>query len=507
MKRLNGIFSSADLSLEVIALRNSNGPFIAFFFLCSLFVIAEIWRTKQIGLSADDAWIHAQFARNLASGWGFSYNPNEPVPGFTSALWVILVAIAFKLTGQFVIPMKAMGVLAGIGCIAIAKKLGKEFDSENGSKIAAWAVAVSPLLVAASLSGMETSLWAMLVLLGFCWHVRFLKQPNWHWAVEGVVWGLATLTRPESLAFCALTALQKLLVHRLKGLIWLTMLFAIVAVFVSPWVAFNLQHTGTPFPATYLAKAVPSQRHSFGLGMAVCCLSVLLWLGTNPTILASIFFSARQILSQKLWFEATLLSIPLAFILLRATVHRLPPIQPYFARYYLPALLLLSVLGVVWGMRKFTKQGHMLIIFGALASCFWIADIHGWMVQNTTAMQVQMGHWLAKNTPQDAIIATNDVGAIAFFSRRRIIDMHGLVMPEIIPFAWGRKGTGIWGTDEESVWHFLRERKANYLVIFPNWYPQISRRPELEPLYRVKLPYNVICGGDEMVVYRINWGE
>lgn len=167
---------------------SKNAPFAGFVALCVLFIVAEFWRAGQISLATDDAWIHAQFARNLASGFGFSYNPGVPVPGFTSALWVVLVAIAFKLTSQFVIPMKVMGVLAGLGCIAVARKLGEEFDNESGSNLSAWVVAVSPLLVASSLSGMETSLWALLVLLGFWWHVRFFKEPSWQWAVEGVIW-------------------------------------------------------------------------------------------------------------------------------------------------------------------------------------------------------------------------------------------------------------------------------------------------------------------------------
>ncbi|MCS7192011.1 MAG: glycosyltransferase family 39 protein [Armatimonadetes bacterium] len=482
-------------------------PLLSFIVLCGLFVAAEFWRAGQVSLNADDAWIHAQFARNLAAGFGFSYNLGEPVPGFTSAIWVVLVALAFKLTGQFVIPMKMMGVLAGLGCVVVAKKLAEDLKSEDAGINAAFAVALSPLLATASLSGMETSLWTLLVLLGFWFHVRFFDKPSWSWAVEGFIWGLASLARPEALAFFGLTAFHKLFRHRFSSLLWLILMFVIVAVVVSPWVIFNFQHTGTPFPATYLAKAVPSRRHALTVTMLIGVFSLLLWLTINPTILASIYFAVRRVLSQRLWFEMTLLAIPFAFILFRLAIHRMPPVQPYFTRYYLPALLLLSLFGMVWGMQKFHKQGRWLIIVGALLGCLWVADIHGWMVQNTTTMQVNIGKWLAKNTPKDALIATNDVGAIAFFSQRRIIDMHGLVMPEIIPFAWGRMGTGIWGTDEEGVWQFLRKRKPDYLVIFPEWYPMLSKRPELKPLYRIKLAHNVICGSDEMVVYRINWSE
>ena len=36
------------------------------------------------GFPLDDSWIHAQFARNLALGNGFSYNPGVPVSGSTA---------------------------------------------------------------------------------------------------------------------------------------------------------------------------------------------------------------------------------------------------------------------------------------------------------------------------------------------------------------------------------------------------------------------------------------
>jgi len=53
-------------------------------------VAVFLWKTRQIagsiGVGAfplDDSWIHMQFARNLAEGRGFAYNPGAPVSGST----------------------------------------------------------------------------------------------------------------------------------------------------------------------------------------------------------------------------------------------------------------------------------------------------------------------------------------------------------------------------------------------------------------------------------------
>lgn len=52
--------------------------------LLGVFLQTELRLTGgRLGVPLDDAWIHYQFARNLAQGDGFSYNPGEPTPGST----------------------------------------------------------------------------------------------------------------------------------------------------------------------------------------------------------------------------------------------------------------------------------------------------------------------------------------------------------------------------------------------------------------------------------------
>ena len=36
------------------------------------------------GFPLDDTWIHLQYAQNIASGGGFSFNAGEPSPGSTA---------------------------------------------------------------------------------------------------------------------------------------------------------------------------------------------------------------------------------------------------------------------------------------------------------------------------------------------------------------------------------------------------------------------------------------
>ncbi|MGV8018322.1 MAG: hypothetical protein AB2L26_09125 [Ignavibacteria bacterium] len=40
--------------------------------------------------------------------------------------------------------------------------------------------------------------------------------------------------------------------------------------------------------------------------------------------------------------------------------------------------------------------------------------------------------WIKENTKPEDIIATHDVGAIGYYSDRKIVDVAGLITPELI---------------------------------------------------------------------------
>ena len=110
-------------------------------------------------------------------------------------------------------------------------------------------------------------------------------------------------------------------------------------------------------------------------------------------------------------------------------------------------------------------------------------------------MQVQLGRWIDANLPRRARLAVNDIGAIAYFSRREIIDLMGLVTPEAVPY---RRQGG------DAVLRFVVDACPDYIVIFPDWFPRLAARADLlEPLTRVRLERVQVVGAPEMVVYRL----
>ena len=100
-----------------------------------------------------------------------------------------------------------------------------------------------------------------------------------------------------------------------------------------------------------------------------------------------------------------------------------------------------------------------------------------------------------KHLPRGGAIAVNDIGAIAYVSRREVIDLMGLVSPEVIRYH--RSG-------EAGLMRYLALRCPGHVIVFPAWFPTMTaRRDLLEPIYGVRLDHNTVAGADEMVVYRL----
>ncbi|MEK7837451.1 MAG: hypothetical protein AAB328_05650, partial [candidate division NC10 bacterium] len=79
-----------------------------------VFIVRERQLAGGSGFPLDDAWIHFHFARNLAEGHGFVYNPGVHVSGSTAPLWTLLLGGTFALAGSEPLLAKALGVAAAL---------------------------------------------------------------------------------------------------------------------------------------------------------------------------------------------------------------------------------------------------------------------------------------------------------------------------------------------------------------------------------------------------------
>jgi hypothetical protein len=103
---------------------------------------------------------------------------------------------------------------------------------------------------------------------------------------------------------------------------------------------------------------------------------------------------------------------------------------------------------------------------------------------------VRAAVWVAESTEPDALVAAHDIGALGYFGNRKLIDLAGLVSPEVIPFI----------RDEGAIAAYLNEHEADYLVTFPGWYPKLVQLSE--PIYQSQGVFSPLQGGENMVIYR-----
>jgi arabinofuranosyltransferase len=485
-----------------------------------LFLARERMIAGGAGLPLDDSWIHLHFARNLAEGRGFAYNPGEPVAGSTAPLWTLALAGAFALFGAGVVVAKSLGVAlaAGVGVLTWRLAVAWTGDERLGLLAGALTVSSGPLLWGA-LSGMEVTLAALLTTAALLCHTR-----GDVWA-SGWLLGLATLARPEAILLVPLTWVAGRLSIRRGALLLLP-----VVVLVAPWVAFNLWTTGGPLPATAAAKIEGGLVAV--LGGRPEPLSVMLerslefarewvaWLWSVNAVLPFLLIPGLWTVwtrgGRALAGPALVLVLhPLAMASLAA--YRGPAFQE--GRYSIHLLPLAFTVGVAalalrgglgrdaararWPSRVVGRLVRPALALALLAAggvaLGPAASRYAWAVQNIEAMQVHLGRWVSEHTPPDARLALNDVGAIVYVSRRHAVDVMGLVSPAIISYR--RRG-------EPGVLDYLATACPDYLIVFPTWFPELSRRADyFTPVYRVRLPHNTVAGADEMVVYETVWNR
>jgi arabinofuranosyltransferase len=498
--------------LAAVARWRADGLVVAASLLPLALFIAREWQIAGAsGFPLDDSWIHLHFARNLAAGAGFSYNPGTPIAGSTAPLWTLLLGAGAFVVSPSLAMAKGIGIVATVAAALVTRRTALAWGARGDiALVASIALTWMGPIVWGALSGMEVSLAALLVAAALLAHARDQALAS------AVCAALAVLARPEALLLVPFLAAARPLTIRRVALF-----AAVTIVVVAPAVLFSLKTAGTPYPATAAAKVegglvgwLGGVREPAALTFvqrpAAFLTEWIVWLATIHWLLPIALVPAL-VLTWKYAGRApgvvalVLLAHPLGMALLAP--YRGPAFQEgRYSIHLLPVAVV--VLAVTLGRRghddaapaperyawvgRAVLVGWLVIAAGALVPA---STRYGWAVQNINAMQVHLGRWVDAQLPKTARIALNDIGAIAFFSRREIIDLMGLVTPEIIPYR--RRG-------ETGVMEYVSETCPEYLIIFPAWFPRLAASTEtLQPIYRVRLERNEVAGAAEMVVYRL----
>jgi arabinofuranosyltransferase len=498
---------------------------------CLRYLFGEIGRLRGgLGFPLDDSWIHLQFARNLAHGFGLSYNPGHLVTGSTAPLWTALLALLFPLPGDVTPWVKLLGAALYLGGIDATWRMARELDLGPGlSALAAALTLATSWLVWSALSGMEIPLFVLLSLWGMILHLR--ERRTGEQGLPGrpplslALLAVAVLARPEGLLLLLLALLDRFLAPGATGRPSARALLAGAALAVcalaGPFL-FYAWAGGSVLPTTYAAKGGGQVR---GLLPDFRYLANVLGIFFRPqpwtTLLAgagAVSLAARlgtprdRGLLPALW----LFGLPLAYSLLTPGPTKM---LGNFGRYYFPLFPVLAVLGIV-GLEpavaslaaRLRSRGARAAL-GALGAAVILAPtllvlvqgerFYAQNVANVHESDVAIARWLAARLPPDASLAVNDIGAIKYFLPNRIIDLASIATPEIGQEVQRAAAAGTpWS---EALLAAVVRRQPDYVVIFPAWFPGLASDPRFRAVHTLAIPGNITMGGDEIVVYETPW--
>ncbi len=217
--------------------------------------LALLLHARAYDFLADDTFITLRYARNLLEGHGLTYNPGERVEGYTSVLWVLLVAALGGIGMDLVVASRLLSLGSALGVLVVVTLLARRLMADER-----WAAAVPALLVAASapfacwtLAGMEAPAFALGLSASLLVWLRADGHPR-RLLVAGALFGATALIRPEGVlvgvVLCAFEALRPGPRRGRRGA-WLAAAFLAVVLVQLAW---RVQYYGDWLPNTYHAK-------------------------------------------------------------------------------------------------------------------------------------------------------------------------------------------------------------------------------------------------------------
>ncbi|MBK8551937.1 MAG: hypothetical protein IPL53_13055 [Ignavibacteria bacterium] len=406
------------------------------------------------GFPLDDPWIHLTFGKNLKEYFSFSYYKNEnATAGSTSPLYTFIVAAGFFFTDNEMILSYVLGGLFFVFACIYFFKLTR---IDLGDKLILCLLCTLIFILDynmnfTALSGMETSLFIFELLLGAYFYKAGKAIPL------GITLGLIMWTRPDGVAFIAAVIIdylynryfvksdERLKHFTAKQTVYILLISGGIT---SAYFIMNYVLSGTFFPNTYSAKIA----YFADSGKRLYFLKDFVWelytVKHYSILMFGFVFSLLKFLYDLIKRKSNPNSLYILFIFafLIMYVIKLPTVNKY-GRYQIPLVpffILVSLIGfkdffslILFFLKNFlaanllTGISFVILIFISIDSYETYKIKFATQCKYTHNRQMAVANWINKNTNENHIIATHDVGAIGFYTNRRIVDVAGLVTPEL----------------------------------------------------------------------------
>ncbi len=512
--------------------------------LAALYFTAMLLGTDgHLSLPLDDAFIFFQYAREAAAGHPFQYNGTDaPSGGVTSVSAMLLYTLGYLggFRGDAMIPFAFLiGAIGLYLTLSGAHRLGRAAGLENPG----WA----PLFIA--LNG--PLLWGLFAGMDLPLYVAALVLTLASWAEEAragsgrtrtIVWGsLCAASRAEGLTFGVLLSVLLLIEardaaprRRFSGLIPL-------AAGVVPSLVL-LAFTGHPSPTSLSVKGilgVPGQdigswlatatgyfaaavrgiflglesadpgrlqaNNGSGIPLYLAPLTLLLTLAgalpgaaaeaakrrPGPFLLSLLMFAAG--------LAAAALVVPRTWHWHRYLIPLYAIVLPFAALGLERVLAALSRLAPEAPVTALKKAGLLAYVVLALPGSVYFLLAYAQNSADIHYQQKALALWTRDNLPPGETMAVNDAGALRYYGNRTILDLEGLISPQMTESR--RNGSG---SLYEALERMPDATRPNWLVVYPNWYDAAFLRPH-RLVHQRRIHRQTIAGGNPMNVYQADW--
>jgi hypothetical protein len=435
-------------------------------FLAGLIFTALMIRLVAGPRTIDDAYITFRYARNLAEGLGFVYNPGQQVLGTTTPLYTVLMSLAWLLDlHNLPAVASVLNAVADAGTTVLVYWLGLRLGR---SRIVALGVALawalSPMSVTFAIGGMETSVVILFLVGSYASYVAGRSR------LSAAAMALAVLTRPDALIAAGLLfadmGLRPLLARdgiplavRLRRLPWAEV--AIFAVLLAPWVVLATAYFGSPLPQSVQAKVRAYQLDQFS------ALIRLLQHLSTPFFEHEIFGRFWPAVGVPLYLVLYLVGglrqvrrvgralphviYPLAYVFVFSVANPLifrwylaPPLPFYFLGILVGLSVVLTDLARRIGRERFGAWAVGLVTALLLLSSLNAYTLHPDHGPDRPAPEMawfklellyrQAADRVRPHLEPGNLVAAGDIGAVGWYTGAPILDTVGLISPEALPY-------------------------------------------------------------------------
>jgi len=430
----------------------------------------------RVGFPLDDTWIHLTYARNFAEHGEWAFRLGEQSAGSTSPLWTLLLSIGYVLRlapyGWTFFLGWLMLTLLAISAEASARKLQTCYQPRIPWVGIFFAFAWH--LTWAATSGMETLLHALLIFLVLTSLIGGAKR----YAMLGLLAGLSVWVRPDGATLLGpilftIAATEKSWSSRGRSAVSALIGFGVLFLL---YMLFNLALSGHPMPNTFYAKQAEYQTAWLDTPLKDRLVDYLSPIVASPFLAlfpGAVGWVGRAIRNRN-WGALAGVIWLIGYILIYFL--RLPPYQ--HGRYIIPAfpiLYLWGLLGMAGFMLSATSNLRLKFLWKTLVAALLVVFFTLGGLQNADDVfwveseMIATAKWVNQNIPPAATLAVHDIGAMGYFVANPLVDLAGLVDPEVIPFI----------RDEAMLADYLNERSVDYLIAPPGFYHELIANREI----------------------------